>query len=71
MADFPPIVPNLAAGTSMAPEPAPLPPYELMRDRLQKGLVIPFLGAGASLLRDPRGGTGVPQPAASCRKPGS
>jgi hypothetical protein len=39
----------------MAPEPAPQPPYELMRDRLQKGLVIPFLGAGASLLRDPRG----------------
>jgi hypothetical protein len=56
MADFPPIFPNTPGGTAAAPEPAPQPPYELMRDRLGKGLVIPFLGAGASLLRDPRGG---------------
>jgi hypothetical protein len=33
--------------------PGPEPPYELMRDRLQRGRVIPFLGAGASLVGHP------------------
>ena len=44
--------------TPNSPAPAaedagPQPPYELMLDRLRRGLVIPFLGAGASLLRTP------------------
>ena len=32
------------------------PPYELIRDKLSRGLVIPFLGAGASLLRTAESG---------------
>ncbi|MEO8597846.1 MAG: SIR2 family protein [Candidatus Solibacter sp.] len=39
------------AAAAVTPETGPQPPYELMRDRMARGLVIPFLGAGASLLR--------------------
>jgi hypothetical protein len=35
--------------------PEPTPPYELIRDKLRRGVVIPFLGAGASLLRPVNG----------------
>jgi hypothetical protein len=33
------------------PDPGPQFPYELVRDKLRRGLVIPFLGAGASMVR--------------------
>lgn len=39
-----------------AEDTGPQPPYELMLDRLRRGLVIPFLGAGASLLREAASG---------------
>ena len=40
--------PPVAAGPS-----GPEPPYELIRDRMQRGRIIPFLGAGASLVGHP------------------
>jgi hypothetical protein len=53
MADSQTNLPNASPGPPMALEPGPQPPYDLIGDRLRCGMVIPFLGAGASLLRDP------------------
>jgi hypothetical protein len=44
---------NDVASLGAAGPPIPEPPYELIRDRLQRGRVIPFLGAGASLVGRP------------------
>jgi len=46
---FPVVPPQQGASHAASPEP----PYELIRDRIRKGRVIPFLGAGASLVDHP------------------
>jgi len=51
MSDLPSNLPASVPAPGPTPDSGPQPPYELMRDRLRRGLVIPFLGAGASLLR--------------------
>lgn len=56
MADPAPQMPA-PAPPAQAEEAAPRPPYELIRDKIERGVVIPFLGAGASLLRPPDGPT--------------
>jgi len=50
--------PSLGSPTdrgSHVPGPSLEPPYELIRDGLKKGRVIPFIGSGASLVGRPQG----------------
>ncbi len=48
-------VPGVSGSPPASPTPQMEPPFELIRDGLQKGKVIPFIGSGASLVGRPMG----------------